>query len=268
MTHLVERIVLISLLILIIHSAETLSYAVRMAGIRTGKLAIALSLTGMIVLISRTSNIAQGTMTGKVIDFAKSHLDFDLAGRFRIILAAASLGTLFAIALFPTFVALSARMISHLEIAGSIPKMIMNAFRVDIIRNALYHIRIPKWEMIQRLRAGGVPKRLMLMNCFVTAIYTVGVLAALYAAFLPGPYSIGASQSSGLINGVATILLTLLIDPQVALLTDKALRKEAKLTSINNVFGSLMLSRFCGTLLPQIIFLPAAYWIKWIVPHL
>ncbi|MCY9670685.1 lipid II flippase Amj family protein [Paenibacillus alginolyticus] len=40
-----------------------------MAGIRTGKLAIALSLTGMIVLVSRTSKIDQGTMTGKVIDF-------------------------------------------------------------------------------------------------------------------------------------------------------------------------------------------------------
>ncbi|BFT72362.1 lipid II flippase Amj family protein [Paenibacillus sp. P36] len=264
----IERIVLISLLTLIIHSAETLSYAVRMAGIRSGKLAIALSLTGMIVLVSRTSNIAQGTMTGKVIDFAKSHLEFDLARNFRIILAAASLGTLIAIALFPTFVALSGRLISHLEKAGSIPKMVKDAFRVDVIRNAFYHIRIPKWEMIQRLRVGGFPRRLMLMNCLVTAIYTVGVLAALYATFLPGQYSIGASQSSGLINGVATILLTLLIDPQVALLTDKALRKEAKLSSINKVFGSLMFSRFCGTVLAQIIFIPAAYWIKWIVPYL
>ncbi|MBP1993041.1 lipid II flippase Amj family protein [Paenibacillus eucommiae] len=264
----VERIVLISLLTLIIHSAETLSYAVRMAGIRTGKLAIALSLTGMIVLVSRTSNIAQGTMTGKIVDFAKSHLEFNLAGNFRIILAAASLGTLLAIALFPTFVGLSGRMVSHLEKAGSIPKMIKHALRVSVIQNIFYHIRMPKWEMLQRLHAGGVPKRLMLMNCFVTAIYTVGVLAALYATFLPGPYSIGASQSSGLINGVATILLTILIDPQVALLTDKALRKEAKLSSINKVFGALMFSRFCGTLLAQVIFIPAAYWIKAIVPYL
>jgi hypothetical protein len=113
-----------------------------------------------------------------------------------------------------------------------------------------------------------MPRRLMLMNSMVTAIYTVGVLAALYASFLPGPYSIGASQSSGLINGIATILLTLLIDPQVALLTDKVLRKEAKLSSINRVFGSLMFSRLCGTLLAQLILLPAAYWIQWIVPFL
>ncbi|BBH20064.1 hypothetical protein Back11_14090 [Paenibacillus baekrokdamisoli] len=264
----VERIVFISLLTLIIHCAETLSYSVRMAGIRTGKLAIALSLTGMIVLISRTSNIAQGTMTGKVVDFAKNHMDFDLAGNFRIILAAASLGTLIAIGLFPTFVGLSGRMVSHLEKAGSIPKMVKDGFRVNVMRNIPYHFRMPKWEMVQRLRAGGVPKRLMLMNGLVTAIFTVGVLAALYATFLPGQYSIGASQSSGLINGLATILLTILIDPQVALLTDKALRKEAKLSSINKVFGFLMFSRFCGTLFAQIIFIPAAYWIKAIVPYL
>ncbi|MBP1967118.1 lipid II flippase Amj family protein [Paenibacillus aceris] len=264
----IERIVLISLLTLIIHSAETLSYAVRIAGIRSGKLAIALSLTGMIVLISRTSNIAQGTMTGKVVDFAKNHLEFNLVGNFRIILAAASLGTLLAIALFPTFIALSGRMVSHMEKAESVPKMIRNVLRVDVIQHSFYHFRMPKWEMVQRLRAGGLPKRLMIMNCFVTAIYTVGVLAALYAAFLPGQYNIGASQSSGLINGVATILLTILIDPQVALLTDKALSKKAKLSSINKVFGALMFSRFCGTLLAQVILIPAAYWIKTIVPYL
>lgn len=264
----IERIVFISVLTLIIHAAETLSYSVRMAGIRTGKLAIALSLTGMIVLVSRTSNIAQGSITGKVIDFAKSHKEFDLAGNFRIILAAASLGTLLAIVLFPTFISLSGRMISHLEKAGSVPKMIKDVLRVDTMRNIPYHFRMPKWEMIQRLRAGGIPMRLVLINSLVTAIYTVGVLAALYATFLPGQYSVGASQSSGLINGAATILMTLLIDPQVALLTDKVLRKEAKLSSINNVFGSLMFSRFFGTILAQLIFIPAAYWIHTIVPFL
>jgi hypothetical protein len=265
---LIDRILLISLLTFVIHCAETLSYSVRMAGIRTGKLAIALTLTGMIVLISRTSNIAQGTMTGKVVDFAKVHLDFNLAGTFRIVLVSASFGTLLAIALFPTFVALSARMVTHLEKAGSIPRMLKAAFRLNVLKNATYHFRMPKWEMIQRLGMGGIPWRLMVLNCLVTSIYTVGVLASLYATFLPGQYSIGASQSSGLINGAATILMTLLIDPKVALLTDKALRREAKLATINNVFGSLMFSRFCGTIFAQIILLPAAFWIKTVVPYL
>ncbi|MBO7749052.1 lipid II flippase Amj family protein [Paenibacillus sp. MWE-103] len=264
----IERIILISSLTLIIHAAETLSYAVRMAGIRTGKLAIALSLTGMIVLVSRTSNIAQGTMTGKIVDLAKKHSGIHLIDYFRIILMAASIGTLLAIALFPSFVALSSRMVSHLEQAGSIPRMAKKLFRSNLLLNFFYYLRMPKWEMARRLRDNGMPKRFMLMNCCVTAIYTVGVLAALYASYLPGNFSTGASQASGLINGLATIMLTLLIDPHVALLTDKVLRKEAKLASINRVFGALMFSRFCGTLLAQIILLPAAYWIKSIVPYL
>lgn len=122
--------------------------------------------------------------------------------------------------------------------------------------------------MLRRLREGGLPKRLMLINCFATAIYTVGVLAALYASYLPGPYGTGASQASGLINGAATILLTVLVDPRVALLTDKVLRKEAEPSSVNTVFGALMLSRFCGTLLAQLLLLPAAYWIQAVVPFI
>lgn len=41
--------------------------------------------------------------------------------------------------------------------------------------------------------------------------------------------SIAASQSSGLINGIATILLTILIDPQIGLLTDKVLKGEKEI---------------------------------------
>ncbi|WP_219838180.1 lipid II flippase family protein [Paenibacillus sp. R14(2021)] len=264
----VERIVLLSLLTLLIHAADTLSYAVRMAGIRTGKLAISLSLTGMIVLISRTSNIAQGTMTGKIVDFAKEHDGLNLLASFRIILLGASAGTLIAIAAFPTVVAISSRMVAHLEQTGSIPRMFKKLVGCNRCFKVFHYFRRPKWEMVRRLRVNGMPIIMMLMNCCVTAIYTAGVLAALYASSLPGAYSTGASQASGLINGLATILLTLLIDPRVAVMTEKVLRREAKQTAINSVFGALMASRFCGTLAAQLILLPAAYWIKVIVPYL
>lgn len=264
----IERIVMISALTMIIHAAETLSYAVRMAGIRTRKLAIALSLTGMIVLVSRTSNIAQGTMTGKIVDFAENQPSIQLIDCFRIFLLAASIGTLLAIALYPTFVGLSCRMVSHLEQTGSLPRMAKKLLRTKMILNSFSYFRMPKWEMATRLMGNGMPKRLMLMNGCVTAIYTVGVLAALYASSLPGNFRTGASQASGLINGLATILLTVLIDPHVALLTDRVLRRDARLSSLNRVFGALMISRFCGTLLAQFLLIPAAYWIKSVIPYL
>jgi hypothetical protein len=143
--------------------------------------------------------------------------------------------------------------------------MVVNSVSLDKLINAKHHLRLPRWEMLSRLRVSGIPKRLIFLNCMVTAIYTVGVLAALLASTLTFQYSTAASQSSGLINGVATILLTILVDPQVALITDKVLRGEKEIWALNKVFGLLMISRFVGTIIAQFLLVPAAYWIKWIV---
>ena len=119
--------------------------------------------------------------------------------------------------------------------------------------------------MLVSLRYMGIPKRLLLLNCVVTAIYTVGVLAALYAAYLNPAYSTAASQSSGLINGIATIILTIFVDPQMGMMTDKAMSNQAEKSKLGKIFGMFMISRFCGTLLAQFIFVPAAYWITWLI---
>lgn len=110
-----------------------------------------------------------------------------------------------------------------------------------------------------------MPKRLVVLHVLVTAIYTIGVLAALLASTLTTEHAIAASQSSGLINGIATILLTVLIDPAIGLITDKVLKGEKGIASLNKVFGLLMVSRLMGTVLAQVLLLPAAYWIKWMV---
>lgn len=133
------------------------------------------------------------------------------------------------------------------------------------LKHARYHLRFPKLSLLSRLRIGGIPKRLVLLNIIVTAIYTIGVLAALLASTLTTEHAIAASQSSGLINGIATILLTVLIDPQIGLITDKVLKGEKEIASLNKIFGLLMVSRLLGTVLAQVLLLPAAYWIKWMV---
>lgn len=250
---------------LFIHMAETLAYAIRLAGVRTGKLAVALSLTGIIVLVSRTSNMLQGPLIGTFIDTAKKTEGFQLAPRFHFIIGAASIGTLIAILLVPTCISIASRLIAQLEVSGSIPQLIRTSASAERIRHVRRHVKRPKWEMLSRLRIGGIPKRLLLLNCVATAIYTVGVLSALYASFLIPDASTTASQASGFINGVATILLTVLVDPQIALLIDKTTRGEENIASINKMFGLLMLSRFAGTLLAQLLLVPGALWIKWIV---
>ncbi|MNO80114.1 hypothetical protein D3C76_713060 [compost metagenome] len=261
----VEQVLLVSLFTFIIHLSETLTYSLRLAGVRLGKLAVAMSLSGIILLISRTANMVQALLTGKILDYAKHNEDYHLMDQFRIIIGAAALGTFTALLLFPSAVLLSSRVISHLEVAGSIPQMIRSSVSFQKINNARYHLRFPQLSMLSRLRIGGIPKRLVVLNCLVTAIYTIGVLAALLASTLTTEYSTAALQSSGLINGMATILLTILIDPQIGLITDKVLRGERKVATLNKVFGLLMVSRLVGTVLAQVLLEPAAYWIKWMV---
>lgn len=264
----VQQVIMLCVLTAIIHATDTASYAIRLAGIRVGKLAVALSLAGIIVLVSRTSNLLQGILTGTMVDDAIHGRIADIIIPFRVILISASIGTLLTLILFPTLVFISARIISHLEVAGSLPEMIKHSVTVERIKSASHHIRRPRLAMLSRLRIGGLPKRLLLLNCIVTAVYTVGVLAALYAAVLTPENQSAAIMSSGLINGIATIIFAMFVDPQVAVATDRALTGKADIETLNKMFGLLMISRFVGTILAQLLFIPSAYWIKWIVEML
>lgn len=258
-----NTLILVFLLTMIIHTAETLSYSIRYAGVRVNKLAVALSLVGIVVLVSRTANLIQAPMTAHFVDFARVEPTFDLERYLRISLFASSIGTLIAIALFPSFINISVRVIARLEVAGSIPKLITSV-TVEQLKNTKKYLKKPNVKLSQ-FRYLGIPKRFLLINILVTAFYSVGVLSSLYAAFLIPESATTASQASGLINGIATILLTIFIDPQLGLITDKALHDEQQRRQLGKIYALLMTSRFLGTLLAQVFLIPSAHFIGWMV---
>jgi hypothetical protein len=258
-----NTLILVFILTMIIHTAETLSYSIRYAGVQVKKLAVALSLVGIVVLVSRTANLIQAPMTAHFVDFAKVEPTFDLVRYLRISLFASSIGTLIAIALFPSFINLSVRVIARLEVAGSIPKLITSV-TVQQLKNSKNYWKKPNVKLSQ-FRYLGVPKRFLLINILVTAFYSVGVLSSLYAAHLLPESATTASQASGLINGIATILLTIFIDPQLGLITDKALHDDTQRKQLGKIYALLMTSRFLGTLLAQVFLVPSAHFIGWMV---
>ncbi|MFC3748616.1 lipid II flippase Amj family protein [Paenibacillus sp. GCM10012306] len=258
-----NSLIIVCLLTLIIHTAETLSYSIRFAGVRLNKIAIALSLTGIIVLVSRTANMIQAPLTAKFVDYAKVNPGFPLLNYLMIIMLASSLGTLIAIGVFPTFVGLFERVISKLEIEGSIPKL-LNSVTISQLKNTRKYIKKPKVRLYS-FRYLGIPKRFIIMNIFVTAFYTVGVLSSLYAAHLVPQFSTTASQASGLINGLATIMLTVFIDPQLGIITHKATQHVEYRDQLGKIYVVLMGSRFLGTLLGQVVLYPAALFISMLV---
>jgi hypothetical protein len=65
---LTTNLAIVCILTMIIHAAETLSYSIRYAGVKLNKIVVALSLTGIVVLVSRTANMLQAPMTATFID--------------------------------------------------------------------------------------------------------------------------------------------------------------------------------------------------------
>lgn len=255
--------IVIFVLTMIIHTSETLSYSLRYAGVKINKIAVALSLTGIVVLISRTANLIQAPLTGNIVDYGIADSSFNVLGNFRVLLLSATIGTLLAILLFPTFVNIWGRVISRLELAGSLPNLI-SSVTIAQLKNTKYYVKKPTINLSQ-YRYLGISKRFIVLNILVTAIYTVGVLSSLYAAYLVPELRLTASQSSGLINGIATILLTIFIDPQIGLITDKAMNNEIYRDQLGKIYNVLMLSRLLGTLLAQALLLPASMLIATVI---
>lgn len=263
MNKLTVQIIIIIFLTIIIHATETLSYSIRLGGIKLKKIAVALSLTGIVLLIARTSNMFQAPIIGVIVDRAKSDSTIDVLGIFHVILFSASIGTLLALFLYPTGTRLAMLMIERLEIEGSAIAL-MKTSNIHKLKRTSSYVRRPRIQMIHRLRVGGIPKRIMLINMVVTAIYTSGILAALYASILNPEHGTTANMATGVVNGIATILLTLLLDPQIALMTERAFNQENGAEEIAKTYAWLMIARFFGTLLAHLLMIPSAWLISWV----
>lgn len=254
-----ERLIIVIMFTATIHMVDTLSYSVRLAGIRTKRLAMAISLFNIIVLISRTANMIQAPLLGSIVDKAINQgSSAFLLHDFRWIIASATLGSMIGAALIPSFVVIFSKGIINLEKAGSIPQLMgMVIFQQPIAKIKKSLVK-PGLSLLKELKPEKIPPTFLVLNLIITSISTIGVLAAIYAGALVPHYRITASQLSGIINGAATILLAVVVDPQAAIITDQTLQGLRERQEANTMVAFLVGGKILGTLLSQIIFLWAA----------
>ncbi|WP_304608846.1 lipid II flippase Amj family protein [Planomicrobium sp. CPCC 101110] len=260
-----EKLLMIALFVLVIHSIETLAYAVRLSGARVRLLASALSLFNVMVMVSRLANMMQQPFTGSLVDSAPQNnaLAF-VESQYRIIIGSSTLGTILGILLLPTFISLFSRAIIHLSMErGSLPRLAKKGMTMEYIKRGFTHIRIPKLSYLKNISFKDMPVKLFLINMIITAIYTIGVLAALYAAILVPERAATAIMASGLINGLATILLIVFVDPKISVMADDVLNQRGNYLGLKSMALIMVASRLCGTLLAQLFFLPGANYIAW-----
>lgn len=253
------------LFIFIIHSIETLAYAVRLSGARVKMIASALSLFNIMVIVSRLANMMQQPFTGSLIDTApkENALEF-VEIQFRMLIGASTAGTLFGMILLPTFTALFSRAIIHLSAEkGSVPSMMKRILSPQYMKRGLTHFSFPNFSYLRNTKIKDIPVRLFFINMLITAIYTIGVLSALYAALLAPERAATAVMASGLINGIATILLVLFIDPKISVIADDVVNRKGSYNHLKNMSIMMIASRFCGTIVAQFLFLWGAEYIAW-----
>ena len=102
-------LLLICVLTFVIHLVGTLAYSVRIAGTRTQRIALTLSLFNLLVLVSRTSNSFQAPLLAKRVEQNIADGMATGVADFRWLLAFATMATLVGALLIPTFQRLLSR---------------------------------------------------------------------------------------------------------------------------------------------------------------
>ena len=254
------QLTILCALTFVIHLIGTLAYAVRIAGVRTRRIAVSFALFNILVLVSRTSNSFQGPFLAKRIERNISEsIVHGLLQDFRWLLASATIATLVGAALIPTFQRIFSRAVLHFQVHRSIPSMLLRGLFKGGLLQLKDIARVPAPANVGQMRFGrGVSSSVVLLNVVAVALWTTGVFASLYAGYLNPELRVTSSQLSSVINGAATIMMFVLIDPHMSVMTDDVIEGKTSDAYFRRAIVWLVASRLAGTILAQVLLVPAA----------
>jgi hypothetical protein len=251
---------LIFSLTFIIHMIGTLAYSVRISGTRTRQIAISLSLFNILILISRTSNSFQAPLLAKRIEQnIAAGANSGAVADFRWLLFSATLASIIGAFCIPTFQRLFVYYVRAFSRYRSVLRVFTRTLSPSASAQFRESIRLPSWRNITNAHRGEhIPWKVVVLNAIAMAIWTVGVFSALYAAYLRPELRVTSSQLSAIINGVATILMFVFIDPYLSILTDEVVGGKVSDPYFRRSIVWLTGSRIIGTVMAQLLLIPAA----------
>jgi hypothetical protein len=160
--------------------------------------------------------------------------------------------------LIPTFQRIFTKAIDAFGRYRSVPRLLFQAFSVNALREMRVAARFPAREHFQLFRLDQAPTRILIYNVIATALLTAGVFASLYAGCLQPELRVTANNLSPVVNALSTILLFVFIDPYLSLLTDDVISGKVTDSYFRKCVALFAFSRLIGTVLAQLILVPAA----------
>ncbi|WP_066498564.1 lipid II flippase Amj family protein [Abyssisolibacter fermentans] len=262
-----SKILLVIAFTFIVHLINTVSYSMRIVGIRTGKIAVSFALFNVLALASRTANTLQGPLLAKTVENTiKYGLNTDLIHIFRMILVATTFASIIGMFLIPTFQRLFSKAVLTFDVYRSIPKLIFHSFSKSGVKHFKRCISIPSRANIKYIKIIK-PKtiKIMILNIFAVGLLTTGTLASLYAGVLNPDFRTTASTLTPVITGFATVVMVIFIDPFLSVMTDDVIEGKTSESEFRMNIMAITISRIIGTLFSQVLLIPAAYIISFIV---
>jgi Alternate to MurJ len=243
----------------VVQALSIAAYAARLAGALSGRAATAMSLFNIFVTSSRFASMAYTPVLGSLSDRAHGAGIPSFEWQLRAIVFAGFIGAVVGTIAIPAFVALYLRAIVSLERNGSVPRALRALISWRTLTSVASDMKRAFGTRNGALSFKGVPKDVLVLNAFVTAIYGVGIVAAAYASVLYPAAARTALLSSGLVNGFATIAYNIVVDPASALMTDRAARGDCSVGQVRALVVGLAATAMIGFLLSQLLLVPAAW---------
>ena len=109
-----------------------------------------------------------------------------------------------------------------------------------------------------------LPKSFLVFNLIGVAIWTIGVISSTYASALNPELVRTAIHLSGIVNGIGTICLFVLVEPVSALIVDQTVSGNRSIDDVKKMVLWLGLGSVLGNLVGLILLVPAANYILWV----
>jgi hypothetical protein len=264
------QLLIIFLLTVLINTIDTSAYAARLAGVRTGHPALAGSLYNVLTLGSRGANALAGPLLASLTDVAVLQQNTSsLLDVYRIVVLAASVGTLIAALGIPSLSRILARGIAAYENRRSLPQVIVRGTSVQGLWRMTTDLTPPRLGAVRESRRSPFPKRFLIASILVTAIAAVSNAAAMYASALVPEGARTAASLSPMLAGLGMVLSIFVVNPVAALITDEALRDKRPLKDVTYITIWQVGAQLVGTLVAQLLLWPAGQAIaivtRWLV---
>lgn len=260
-----DTIVIVALLNCVITVVGVLAYAVRIVGVRSGKIAVSFSLFNIMALISRTANVMLAPLLAKYVERGNGD---NLLLKLNMILFASGCAALLGAAMIPTFQRVFYRMVQSFSVKRSVPRLLMHSFSKNGILQFRECLRVPSGQNISGFSLKGVPKRMMLLEFTAIAVTSISFLSCVYAGTLAPELRATCITMSGVINSIAAIIVTIFLDPQLSLMIDEVIEGKRTEGQFRNCVRALVASRVSGIFCSMLLLVPAAYWVIVVARHI